>query len=146
MTTPKKKNNDLTAPKDLYVKLLDRFDNLETELDTYRQKSPIIGVRWFGAGGMGIGLTHPINSVTKVALDGYGDKAVIDYATWTRIRKCIHCKFGLLVRDDSVIEEMHITGKVAPADREAPGPNSLTQAQTEKLLNGSVVALKKVVK
>lgn len=134
-----------TVPKDLYIQLLNKVDNLETEVDTYRQKSPIVGVRWYGEGGFGIGLTHPINGVTRIALSGFNDAAVIDYSTWLRIKNTEQAKDGLLVRDDTVIEEHSIMGKVAQKDNTNPGPNSLTQKQAETLLKGSMAQFKKIV-
>lgn len=148
-----KKNNTIkenvgvdqqNVPVTLYNKLQDQFKELQSELETYKQRSPIVGVRWFGGGGFGIGLTHPVNGINKIALDGYGDKAVIDYATWLRICNTEHARFGLLVRDDTVIDELKIIGVPAKKDN-STNTNSFTNAEVTTLLKGSTVKLVKVL-
>ena len=126
-----------SVPIDLYNRLQDQLQSLNTELETFRQRSPIVGIRWFGAGGFGITLTHAVNGVNKLGLQGYDDKAVIDYATWIRIRNTEHARFGLLVRDDKVIDELHIVGVVAKKDLTS-SPNSLTGDETVSLLKGKL--------
>lgn len=133
-----------TVPTDIFNRLQDEMRELQAELETYRQRSPIVGIRWYGEGGFGIGLTHPVNGVSRLALTGYGDKAVIDQATWVRIKTTEHARFGLLVRDDEVIEEMHIIGVAAKKDHEK-NVNSYTDKETEELLKGSVTSLNQVL-
>jgi len=130
---------------ELFNKLQDQMQELQAELETYRQRSPIVGVRWYGEGGFGIGLTHPVNGVSRMALNGYGDKAVIDFATWTRIKNTEHARYGLLVRDDAVIEEMHIVGVTAKKDIDK-SVNSLNDAETVELLKGSLAKLNQALK
>lgn len=132
-------------PVEVYNKLNDQFQELRAELETYQQRSPIVGVCWYGAGGFGIGLTNPINGVSRISLNGYGDKCVIDLATWTRIKNVEQAKFGLLVRDDSVIEELHITGVTARKDV-FRGPNSFTNEEVNTLLKGSLSKLNEMLK
>ena len=134
-----------TVPKELFDRQSKELEQIRQELDLYQQKSPIVGVRWFGRGGFGIGLSHPVGGLTKLILDGYGDKAVIDYTTWLRIRNTEHAKLGLLVRDDSVIDELNIVGVPAKPDATKPGPNSFTPTEAKKILEGSIKDLKKVV-
>jgi len=121
------------VPIEIFNKLQDQLREVNAELETYRQRSPIVGVRWYGGGGFGIGLSHPVNGIGRIALNGYGDKAVIDYATWVRIKNTEHARFGLLVRDDDVIDEMHITGVKAKADVDK-GPNSFNDKEVKELL------------
>lgn len=135
-----------TIPRHIYDDMAKKLEMMELELDTHRQKSPLVGIRWYGGGGFGIGLTYPVQGVTKLALQGFNDRAVIDHATWLRIRNTEHAKFGLLVRDDTVIDELQILGKTALPDNTLPGPNSLTEEEATILLKGAVTALKKVVK
>jgi len=134
-----------SVPTNVFNKLQDELSELRAELETYRQRSPIVGVRWYGEGGFGIGLTHPVNGVTRLALTGYGDKAVIDFATWIRIKNTEHARYGLLVRDDDVIEEMHIVGVPAKKDVEK-GCNSLTYVETVELLKGPLTKLNQKLK
>lgn len=139
--TEKKIGVDISSVStDIFNKLQDQMLEMEAELETYRQRSPIVGVRWYGLGGFGIGLTHPVNGVSRLALTGYGDKAVIDQATWVRIRTTEHARFGLLVRDDDVIDEMHIIGVKAKKDHER-NVNSYTDKETEELVKGSITKL-----
>jgi hypothetical protein len=141
----KQKQVSTTVPKELFDRQARELEQLHQELDLYQQKSPIVGVRWFGRGGFGIGLSHPVGGVTKLILDGYGDKAVIDYTTWLRIKNTEHAKLGLLVRDDSVIDELNIIGVTAKSDVNKPGPNSFTPEEAKKILEGTIKELKKVI-
>lgn len=133
------------VPVEIFNKLQDQLNDVTAELETYRQRSPLVGVCWWGMGGFGIGLTHPINGVNRIALNGYGDKAVIDYATWVRIRNTEHARFGLLVRDDSVIDELHIVGVTAKQDV-TKSVNSLTNNEATALLKGTLAKLNEALK
>ena len=42
-----------TVPRDLYDELIRKLDAATLEVETYRAKSPLVGVRWFGEGGFG---------------------------------------------------------------------------------------------
>jgi hypothetical protein len=141
----KQKQVSSTVPKELFDRQSKELEQIRQELDLYQQKSPIVGVRWFGRGGFGIGLSHPVGGLTRLVLDGYGDKAVIDYTTWLRIRSTEHAVLGLLVRDDLVIDELSMTGVAAKPDANKPGPNSFTPTEAKKILEGSIKDLKKVV-
>lgn len=138
-------SDGLTVPKDVYSKLMSKLENLESELAVYKEKSPLVGVKWYGLGGFGIGLSHPVAGATRVNLKGYGDQAVIDWATWQRIKSCELARAGLVVRDDSVIGEMHISGVNAPEDDAHPSKNCFTDAEVVKLLKGSLSGIKKTM-
>jgi len=128
-------NKQETVSKDVYLALLKKLEEARTENEAYRSKSPLVGIRWFGDGGFGAPLTYPISGVNKLLLNGYGDKGVMDNSTWVRLRKGEHAGFGLLVRDDSVIEELGVVGAVAPPDPEKDiSPNSFTPAQAREIL------------
>lgn len=129
---PQEKNEE-TIPKHVYNELLQKLEATRTENEMYRSKSPLVGVRWFGDGGFGAHLAYPISGVNRISLNGYGDKAVIDFATWIRLKKTEHAEFGLLVRDDDVIDELGTMGTKAKQD-DHPGPNSFTPKEAHDLL------------
>jgi hypothetical protein len=140
-----KENDTQSVSKEVYDDLVKRANSDAAELELLRQKSPLVGVRWYGQGGFGIGLSHPVCGMTKLVLDGCDDKAVIDYTTWLRIRKTEQSRWGLLVRDDSVITELGLMGVTAKPDNTPVGPNSFTEKEAENILLGSIKDFKKAV-
>lgn len=129
---------------DMYIRAMDRVASLEHELDLYKQKTPLVGVVWYGQGGFGIGLSQMINGRTRVALEGFGAKAVIDYSTWIRIRGTEEAQNGILIRDDSVIKGMAVPGVVAEPDKKK-NPNVFLISEIEKILVGSISGVKKTM-
>ncbi len=135
-----------SIPNHVYEELLKRTELLTSELESFRQKSPLVGIRWYGDGGCGISLTRPINGQLKFAVKGYGDKAVVDLACWNRLRSTEGFRDGVMVRDDKVIDEFEINGVKALPDKEfQKSPNGFTDAEIKKLLKGSMKTLKSVL-
>lgn len=128
----------------LIEKLQTKLEVAEKELDQFKAKAPIVGVRWYGKGGFGIGLSRMVGGVNKVALEGYNDKAVIDYSAWIRVRNTEEAQAGILVRDDSVIDEVGQIGSVAKKDQNK-SPNTYTRGEIELILNGSMPELKEIL-
>jgi hypothetical protein len=131
--------------EEMYEALLKKQSATERELELFKQKSPIVGLRWYGEGGFGIGLTYPIMGITKVSLEGYGTKAVIDHSSWLRVRNTEEVRAGILVRDDSVVAELGIIGVTADPEK-VENTNAFTDGQIEELLSSTLPVLKKVVK
>lgn len=135
-----------SIPNHVYEELLKRTDLLQSELESFRQKSPLVGIRWYGDGGIGISLTRPINGQLKFAVKGYGDKAVVDLACWNRLRSTDGFKDGVMVRDDKVIDEFEINGVKALPDKDYQiSPNGFTDEQIEKFLKGNINKLKAIL-
>jgi len=134
-----------TVPRHVYDELMKKLSQIEIEVDSYRQKAPIVGVSWFGEGGYGTRLMQPINGATSVAMDGFNDSCVVDLGTWKKIKRSELADNGLLVRDDSIIEALSVHGKVAPDDAQPPSVNSLTNAEAKQLLTGKHDTFKTVV-
>ncbi len=139
------KNESQTVPKEIYDAVVKQINERDAELELHRQRSPLVGIRWYGQGTIGIGLSHPVSGMSKLILENVNDKAVIDYTTWLRVRKIEHSRIGLLVRDDAVIEELEMQGAVAKPDTEPVGPNSFTEKEAENILTGSMKDFKRVV-
>ena len=133
-----------TVPMEVYERLENELKTIRGELDLYRQKSPLVGVRWFGRGIFHIKLTHPIGGVNMHTLKGYKDKAVVDHATWTRIKNTVPYKEGVLVRDDDVITELDYKGVTAPPDK-VHSPNGFTDKEVDAILKGKPTELKKIL-
>lgn len=136
--------NEITITPEMYMGLLKKYEQVLSELDLFKQKSPIVGVRWFGKGGTSIGLTYAVAGQTRVVLEGYGSKAVIDYPTWIRMRTSEEARVGVLVRDDSVIAELGVSGIIGEPDKKR-NPNALLDEEIIILLKGNVGDLKKKV-
>jgi len=128
-----------------YHKALNEISELQKQIEIYQLKSPLVGVRWYGQGAIRIGLSNPVAGNSSVVLEGYGDSAVIDYASWrSRIRSIEAARDGVLVRDDSVIEEKGFNGVIGEKDIKK-NPNAFTDEEIEKLLKNNIDKLKKVV-
>lgn len=130
--------------RDSFEKLQREADKLREELESYRQRSPLVGVRWYGEGGLGIHLTHSREGISKVELDGYGAADVIDYATWHRMKKSEVVGNGLLVRDDSVIDEEKITGIKAKVD-DTKSVNAFTDSEIAVLMEQPLSTLAPII-
>lgn len=132
----------------MYSDLSDRHEATKKENDIFKQKTQIVGVRWYGKGGFGIGLNYMVNGVNRVALEGYGATGIIDYSSWIRVRTTEEARNGILVRDDDVIKDMGLDGMIGsygPPDRFA-NVNAFTDKEITPLLNGRITELKKIVK
>lgn len=125
-------------------KLIGRLEVLELENRRLRKQNLIVGVRWYGYGAMSIGLSIEIGGRNKVDLEGYGAKGVIDYPTWMSLQKAKIVKEGVLVRDDSVIEELNIFGDIGHKDVDK-NCNSFTDAEIIQLLGGNRKKIEKVL-
>lgn len=121
--------------EELIREMFKKNELLELELDVFKDRSPLVGIRWYGDGGYSVGLRNPIHGVTKLVLKGYGDKGVIDYQAWQRIRSSEEVYWGIVVRDDSVVEELGTIGKIAKEDV-VDSPNARTREQLIKLVKG----------
>ena len=116
---------------------------LYRQLSVYQKQSPLVGVRFYGQGGFGIGLNQTINGLNRVALKGYGSKGIIDQAAWQRIQGTEEVQAGIGVRDDNVIKELGFEGVVA--EEEVKNSNSFTDDEIMHLLsNSSLKQLKKM--
>lgn len=138
------KDKSIEGKEDLIRDLLVQNEKLQKELERFRSKVPLVGVRWYGKGGVSLGLTHPIGGYSKVVLRGYGDKGTIDLATWVRVESSDIVKEGVLVRDDAVVTEMAIDGAIADPDKHT-NSNSFTDSQIEKFLRGNIKKLNEVL-
>lgn len=127
-----------------HIKVLEKVAELERQNELYKQKAPLVGVRWYGEGGNAIHLSYPVAGNTRVHLNGYGAKGVIDYVTWTRMAKTEPAQSGILVRDDSVIDEMMVIGIKATPDA-TRNPNSFNDDEIVELFNLSMPKFKKIV-
>lgn len=106
-------------------KLIEKNKELESELELFKQKAPLVGVRWYGDGSFMIALSFMIQGLNKIILKGYGDKAAIDLSTWARLKGSEAVQKGILVRDDTVIDELHVPGVIAK-HIEDKNPNAFT--------------------
>jgi hypothetical protein len=149
----KQTNKEKIMPKvtqEEYFNLLKKTRELEDEVSSYRQKTPLVGIRWYGLGGNSISLSNPVNGINRVILEGKSGrdedkKAVIDYGTWMRLKRMDKkVEDGLIVRDDNVIDELQVAGKIAPVDN-TKSSNSFTDKEILKLFSGSVTPLRKIV-
>lgn len=125
-------------------KLIGRLESLEQENKKLRKQNLLVGIRWYGYGGLSLGLGVEIAGHNKVDLEEYGAKAVIDYNTWNNLKKAQIVQEGVLVRDDLVIQELNIFGDVASVDIDK-NPNAFTDEEIISLLSGSRKKLEKVV-
>ncbi len=139
---------ELTKLQKMYTDLSNRHEATKKENDLFKQKTQIVGVRWYGKGGFGIGLNYMVNGVNRVALEGYGATGIIDYSSWIRVRTTEECRNGILVRDDAVVKEAGLDGMIGsfgPFDR-FTNPNAYTDLEILPILKGRIDELKKVVK
>lgn len=146
--TNEKMEKEFQQLQKMYSDLSDRHEATKKENDIFKQKTQIVGVRWYGKGGFGIGLNYMVNGINRVALEGYGATGIIDYSSWIRVRTTEECRNGILVRDDSVISDMGLEGMIGSfgaVDR-FTNANAFTDKEITPLLNGRVTELKKVVK
>ncbi len=127
-----------------YNKLIDRLDAKEKELNYFKGNNLLVGVRFYGEGSFAVGLNKPINGLNRTVFFGYDSKGVIDYAGWTRIFNSNERRWGIAVRDDSVIDELGILGTVAPIDSDK-NPNAFTNSQIKDIFGYSEAKFKKVV-
>lgn len=132
---------DIALLKEMMIK----NELLQGQLDEFRDKSPIVGIRWYGAGGNTIHLDRPIGGYTQVILRKYGDKGVIDYNAWQRVVNSESVMYGVLVRDDDVIHEMKIIGNLAQPEQDT-NTNAFTEKQLERIITGKIEGIKKVLK
>lgn len=116
---------------------------LKQIINQYENKTPIVGVRWFGRGQTRINMHIPLNGSNNLYLSGYNAKGVITYEAWNRLAKSNIVHEGTLVRDDSVIEEIGITGKIGNPTPKSE--NAFLVSEIESLLKGSVKALKEAL-
>jgi len=140
-----KEEKELKISGDKYLQLLKKYETTLEELDVFKTKSPLVGVRWFGSGGFKIGLSHPINGVNSVLLHGYNDKAVIDLPAWHRIGNTEAVHDGVIVRDDSVVKELGLTGVVAPIDK-IKSENAFLDDEIRAILKKGIPILKATMK
>lgn len=131
-----------------YKRLLEQLEQTQRELNVYREKSPLVGVRWYGEGSFGIKFANMIQGQSHKILHGYGDKVVIDLSTWTMIKSKPREELahGILVRDDMVINELNVPGKVAPIAADDKNENSFTDAEIITILSSTFPKFKAVVK
>jgi len=131
---------------EMYHSLMTKLDEVTKENELFKQKSPLVGVRWFGLGGIGLGLNYAVNGTKRVSLEGYGDKGVIDVGTWFRVRGTEEVRGGILVRDDRVIEETATNGYAAKPDIKE-NPNAFVDDEIERILKmKSMNKLRQVMK
>lgn len=139
------KEEKTTLSPEAIEQLIKENKALKSRIDEFDQRSPILGVRWYGRGSYLIGLSSMVNGVNKVILKGYGDKAAIDLNAWMRLQNTKEVKNGILVRDDTVVEELSAVGRVAE-NRDKDNPNSFTDNEIASILkNKTVKQLAKIV-
>ncbi|MCK9369428.1 hypothetical protein M0R04_05780 [Candidatus Dojkabacteria bacterium] len=134
MSSEEKKDNKISP--ETYELIAKQLEATTQELERYRQKSPLVGVVWYGDGGFSIGLESPILGITKVILRSYGEKAVITHSAWLRIQGTNECIGGIIVRDDSAINALGAVGVVAKKDS-VSNPNAFTDEQILEILGKS---------
>ena len=113
--------------------LLEELKRLRLENDSLKKQTKIVGVRWYGHGGVGIGLSFEINGTKRIELQGYGAKGPIDYSTWLRAKNWPVVQEGILVRDDTVLKEINTIGIVAQEDT-YKNPNAFTDDDIKNLI------------
>lgn len=111
---------------ELIARLYEQVTELKKENDLLKEKANIVGVRWYGDSTFFIKLSHSVAGITLVKFDTPDQMAVIDFPAWNKCKHLEQVQSGILVRDDSVIDEMGIMGNAAPKDREVP-VNALTK-------------------
>lgn len=134
----------VTGKVDAEMNLLKENQELRRELDLFKTRSPLVGVRWFGRGGFKIGLTYLIGGQDRIILEGRNDCGVIDLSSWNRVRNTEEANAGILIRDDRVITEKGVIGVVAPPEKKV-NPNAYP---VDKVVGAfsSVKKLKPIVK
>lgn len=152
MTKPKAQGANEVTVEQLQVELskmtqtlsnvLAKNEQLSKENEIFKQKNPIVGVRWYGMGSYHIRMLNPTEGQSSLRLDKYLDKGFLDYATWVNIRKNELARKGLIVRDDSVIEELGLTHQLVAQPDEYKDPNAFTLAELQELLKGPIKNLK----
>lgn len=118
---------------------------LRKELEVFKSTSPIVGVRWFGMGAYYIRMNHAMEGQAMLVLKGYNDKGFLDYSTWKQIWKNELVKKGMIVRDDSVLEEIGMSSHAVAEPDSFKGENSFTLKEVQDLLTGSAGNFKKVI-
>ena len=123
----------MTENTDLMRKLIEEVKELKDENKKLKRQNLVVGVRWYGHGSCNLPLSLPVSGKSSLYLSGYGDKGVLDYALWLKIQGTEIVKKGVIVRDDSVLEELFISEDAAPNDG-VKSPNAFTDLEIESLL------------
>jgi hypothetical protein len=69
-------------------------------------------------------------------LEGRHACGAIDLSSWNRVKNTEEVMAGILVRDDSVIDEQQVTGVVAPPDKKI-NPNAYSADEVKEILKGA---------
>lgn len=134
------------ALKDLVDTYKKENELLKSEVSYLKKTNQLVGIVWYGHGVTSIGLPIEINGTRRLQLKGQGAKGIVDYSSWLRLKRADITITGLLVRDDSIIQELGIPADVAPPDRDGEkSNNSFLDAEIDNLLTGPRSAFYKKV-